>query len=95
MKVLIMRIDLRASWVNSLKEKRMVVKSILKKLQNTFNISTAEIDNQDIHKSISIGVSKVATDSKICDATIEKIIQFIEEATEAEITNIEQEVISY
>ena len=38
MKVFIMRVKLRASWVHSLKEKRMVVKSIVQKLKNKFNI---------------------------------------------------------
>ncbi|MGL4797170.1 MAG: DUF503 domain-containing protein, partial [Paraclostridium sp.] len=46
-----MKVELRAKWVNSLKEKRMVVRSLIKKLQNTFNISVSEVDNQDIHKS--------------------------------------------
>ncbi|WP_278382545.1 DUF503 domain-containing protein, partial [Clostridium tyrobutyricum] len=41
MKVLIMKITLRASWVHSLKEKRMIVKSIVQKLKNKFNISAA------------------------------------------------------
>ena len=44
MNILIMEVTLRASWVHSLKEKRMVVKSIVQKLKNKFNISVAEVD---------------------------------------------------
>ena len=40
-------ITLHASWVMSLKEKRMVVKSIIAKIQNKFNVSIAEVDEQD------------------------------------------------
>lgn len=90
-----MKIDLRASWVHSLKEKRMVVKSIIAKLQNKFNISVAEIDNQDLHQIITIGISGIFLDSKIGDSMIENIIDFIEENTDAEIINIENELNHY
>ncbi len=95
MKILVMKIDLRASWVHSLKEKRMVVKSIVSKLQNKFNVSVAEVDNQDVHQRITIGVSGIFLDAKIGDSMIENIIDFIEENTDAEIINIENELNHY
>ena len=95
MKILVMKIDLRANWVHSLKEKRMVVKSIIAKLQNKFNISVAEVDNQDLHQRITIGISGIFLDSKIGDSMIESIIDFIEENTYAEIINIENELNHY
>lgn len=95
MKILVMKIDLRANWVHSLKEKRMVVKSIIAKLQNKFNISVAEIENQDLHQRITIGISSIFLDSKIGDSMIENIIDFIEENTDAEIINIENELNHY
>ena len=49
MRVIVMKVSLKADWAHSLKEKRMVVKSIIAKLQNKFNISVGEIENQDIH----------------------------------------------
>lgn len=39
MKILLMRVTLRASWVHSLKEKRMVIKGLMQRLRNKFNIS--------------------------------------------------------
>ena len=42
-----MTFRLHAPWVHSLKEKRMVVKSIVAQLQNHFHVSAAEIDEQD------------------------------------------------
>lgn len=95
MRVIVMKINLRASWVHSLKEKRMVVKSIIAKIRNKFNVSIAEIDNQDIHQSIVIGISAVTLDNKIADSLIEKIIQFIEENCEAEITEIDSQIDVY
>lgn len=95
MKILVMRVSLRANWVYSLKEKRMVVKSLIKKLQNTFNISVAEIEDQDIHQRITIGISSVALSSSQCYATIESIIRFVEKNTDAEIIEVEEEVNQY
>lgn len=91
MKILIMKITLRASWVHSLKEKRMVVKSILQKLKNKFNISAAEIENQDIHQTITIGIAGICGNTAQLDSTMEHIITFIEDNTDAEIINIKKE----
>ena len=95
MRVIVMKVSLKADWAHSLKEKRMVVKSIIAKLQNKFNISVGEIENQDIHNLITIGIAGISLDAKVCDSTIENIINYIEEITDAEIINIEQEVNIY
>ena len=95
MRVIVNKVSLRADWSHSLKEKRMIVKSIISKLQNKFNISVCEIENQDIHNLITIGIAGIALDSKVCDSTIDNIINYIEDITDAEIINIEQEVNLY
>ena len=65
MRIIVMKVTLRADWAHSLKEKRMVVKSIIAKLQNKFNISVGEIENQDIHNLITIGIASIALDAKV------------------------------
>lgn len=91
MRVLNLKVTLRASWVHSLKEKRMVVRSIVQKLKNKFNISVAEVDEQDIHQTIVIGISAVCGDQKQIDSTQEHLIDFIEENTDAELMSIEDD----
>lgn len=91
MKILLMRVTLRASWVHSLKEKRMVIKSLMQRLRNKFNISVGEVGEQDIHQIIVIGIAGVCGSSAQVDSTIESIISFIEENTDAEIVRIENE----
>ncbi|MBB6622717.1 DUF503 domain-containing protein [Clostridium gasigenes] len=91
MKILLIKVTLRASWVHSLKEKRMVVKSIIQKLKNKFNLSVGEVDKQDIHQTIVIGISAVCGSSAQVDSTMENVITFIEQNTDAEIINIENE----
>ena len=91
MRVLNLKITLRASWVHSLKEKRMVVKSIVQRLKNKFNVSVGEVHEQDIHQIIVIGISAVSGDQKQVDSTLENLIDFVEENTDAEIINIESD----
>ena len=95
MRVLVMSVKLRASWVHSLKEKRMVVRSITQKLKNKFNISVSEIDDQDIHQSIVIGISGICATNSQVDSTMENIINFIEENTDAELIKMDKEVIIF
>lgn len=84
-------IKLYASWVHSLKEKRSIVKSILNKVQNKFNVSIAEIDEQDTHQTIVLGMACVTNNSSLANSIIDRIILFIEENTEVEILEIVRE----
>ena len=80
-----MTFRLHAPWVHSLKEKRMIVKSIIAKLQNKFHVSAAEVDEQDIHQVIVIGVAFIVPHNALADSIMDEISQFVEENTEAEI----------
>ena len=95
MKVLVMTISLRAEWVHSLKEKRMIVRSITQKLKNKFNISVNEVGNQDIHNYITIGISAICGTNAQADSTVEHIINFVENNTDAELINIKREVLIF
>ena len=83
---------LRAPWVHSLKEKRMIVKSLDAKLRNRYNVSAAEIDEQDTHQIIVIGVAAIVPHNAFADSLMEDISLFVEENTEAEIIDEEREI---
>lgn len=85
-------IKLYAPWVYSLKEKRMVVKSIIAKTQNKFNVSIAEVGEQDTHQTIIIGVACVTGSVNQADSIIDNILGFIENNTEAQIIDIQREI---
>lgn len=77
---------------NSLKEKRTVVKSLIQRLQNKFNISVAEVLEQDYIKSAVIGFSCVTTETKHANSIIQKVINYMEENSEAEIVDVAIEI---
>lgn len=85
-------IKLYASWVHSLKEKRMVVKSIIAKVQNKFNISISEVDAHDIHQTIIIGIACISNDTRLSNSIIDSVITFIEDNCEAEVIDIQREI---
>ena len=95
MKILLIKIELRAEWVHSLKEKRMIVLSLCQRLTNKFNVSVSEVDHQDVHQSIVIGICSVGTSRDVLQALKEKILDFIEDNTDAELLKIEEEVMDY
>lgn len=85
-------IKLYAPWVYSLKEKRMIVKSLIAKTRNKFNVSIAEIAEQDTHQTIVLGLACVAGSVSHSDSIIDNVITLIESSTEAEITDIVREI---
>lgn len=86
-------VRLYAPWVHSLKDKRMVVKSLLAKLHNTFNVSAAEVDEQDVHQTIVLGVACVSCSRAQADSVLQKVLGFIESHTEAEVTDVQLEIL--
>ena len=92
MRIAVMTFRLHAPWVHSLKEKRMVVKSLITQLQNRFHVSAAELDEQDAHQILVIGVAAIVPHNAIADSLMEKISQFVESASEAEVWEETREI---
>jgi len=92
MRIAVMTFRLRASWVHSLKEKRMIVKSLTAKLQNKFRVSAAETDEQDTHQIIVIGIAAIAPHNHIADSLMNEISLFVEENCDAEILDEQREI---
>ena len=84
---------LRSGWVSSLKEKRSVVKRITERVKNKFNVSIAEIEDNDIHKSIVIGFACVTNSESHANSIIDNVINFIENISEAEIEDVVIEIL--
>lgn len=62
----------------SLKEKRSILHSLLKRLQNKFNAAVAEVDNQDMWQKATIGVAVIGGTSAHADSQLQHIINMVE-----------------
>ena len=92
MKVPVMEPRLYAPWVHSLKEKRMVVKSLLGKIRSRYAVSAAETEELDIHQTIVIGVAAIVAHAAQADGLMDDILALVENSTEADIVSVEREI---
>lgn len=64
--------------MNSLKEKRRIIKSLMKRAQNDFNISISEVDSNDNHRNAILGAAVVSNNRSFCDQVLSKLIDKID-----------------
>lgn len=85
-------IQLRIPESGSLKEKRSILNKIIKRSQNEFNVSIAEIDDLDNHKLAKIGFAFVGNDSRFINGKVDHLLKFIDNLHVAEILSSEIEI---
>lgn len=59
---------------NSLKAKRMILRSIKDKLRHDFNVSVAEIGSNDKWQRALLGIAIVSNDRKFANNVLNKIV---------------------
>jgi uncharacterized protein YlxP (DUF503 family) len=72
-------ITLELYGVESLKDKRRILKSILAHLRQEYNLSAAEVDHHDVWQTAVIGLAAVGTDSGYLHGLLEKSVDWIEQ----------------
>jgi len=77
---------------HSLKEKRSIVKSIIARTRNTFNAAVAEVDSNGIHERAVIGFAFVGNDQRKVNSDMDKMIEFIDRLSLAEIIDSQMEI---
>ena len=75
--------ELHIEFAQSLKEKRMVVRSLRAKLRDRFEISAAEVAFQDVHQRARMAISFVTGERIVAEGLLEKIQTFIDANTDA------------
>lgn len=86
-------VELNLPGINSLKEKRRRIKSLLTRLQNKFNVSVAEVDFNDSHRRACLGAAVVSNDKQFSEKVISKIINMIENENEMYISDYQVEIL--
>ncbi len=79
MNIGICKLELRFPENQSLKGKRRVVKSIITRLQNEYNVSVAEVDSQALWQLATLGITCVSNHRKHADETLSKAVRFVAE----------------
>ena len=89
----ILRIELLLQDNRSLKGKRKIVKSMIDKVKHRFNVAIAEVGSNDKWQKIELGISAVGNDRRHLDASLNKVLTFLESLYLAEIVHYETELI--
>ena len=91
----IARITLELPAASSLKEKRSVVKSLLARLQNRFNVSAAEVEAQDTWGIAVIGITCTSTAARHADEMLVSAVRFVEQnGADYYVSDIQTETLS-
>jgi len=85
-----LRFVLRES--HSLKDKRRVIKSLKDTLANKFNISVAEIDEQDVWQTAVLGVAAVGTDTPFVQSVLTQVVNYARFFGGVEMVDQQQEI---
>ncbi|KMK77254.1 DUF503 domain-containing protein [Alkalihalobacillus pseudalcaliphilus] len=80
------RCELIISDVHSLKEKRSVLKSILTRLKQKYNLSIAETDYQDVWQRAEVSIVTVGNTRAVCEKELQRGLALIDQDDRAERT---------
>ena len=85
------KIWLRIPQSYSLKTKRRVIKSLIARLKNRFNIAIAEVEALNAHETAVLAAVSVSNDVAHLNKLISHVITFIEANVDAELVDYKTE----
>ncbi len=89
------RFELDLAGNDSLKGKRSVVKSLIQRARNRFNVAMAEVEDNDSHSVAVIGFAVIGNDKSFVNGCIDKIIDFVEAEAEAPLVDFQFQIDQY
>jgi len=94
MNIGVCKVELRLPENLSLKGKRRVLKSITTRVKNKFNVSVAEVDNNDLWQLSTLGICCLSNDKRHTNEVLSKVVGFIINGRfDVEILNYEIEIL--
>jgi uncharacterized protein len=78
--------EIHIEYAQSLKEKRMVVKSLRDRLRNEFRVAVNEVALHDLHQRARLAIALIAHENDRADSLLEAMERFIESKTDAVLT---------
>jgi len=89
-------IKLRLPENHSLKDKRRVLKSIVTRVRNKYNVAIAEMDDQDLWQLATLGIACLSNDAQQVDEVLSKVVDFITQSRfDIEILDYHIEIIPF
>ena len=89
------RLRLRLAGNHSLKGKRRVIKSLIVQVRSRFNVSMAEVGLNDMWQDAELGIAAVGNSEPFINSVLDRVIDFVERTTPAEIAGCDMELIHF
>lgn len=86
-----MQLELYFSEPQSLKEKRMLLKSVMTRIRNRFNVTASEIDGMDLWQKSVVAIASVAREQKQANQILSQVTDFVRGERGVQIANEQME----
>jgi uncharacterized protein YlxP (DUF503 family) len=93
--VSVARLTLQIPESGSLKAKRQVLRRITDRVKARFNVSVAEVEDQDLWQRAGLALAVVSSDRRHAEEQLEKIIHFVEDMYVAPLVSRETETLGF
>lgn len=90
----VLQAELRIDWARSLKDKRSVARSLKDRLHREHQVSVAEVEAQEIHNTLVLGIAAAGSSTAQVLATLDSVRDKLAGHPEAELVASQREVLS-
>jgi len=90
----ICHLDLIIPENRSLKGKRQVIRRIIDRVRSRFNISIAEVGDNELWQRCQLGISLVGNDRRFVNSSLDRVVNFIEAMNVVDIAHSELEILN-
>jgi len=90
----ICHLDLIIPENRSLKGKRQVIRRIIDRVRTRFNISIAEVGDNELWQRCQLGISLVGNDRRFVNSSLDRVVNFIEAMNVVDIAHSELEILN-
>ncbi len=83
------KVELLIPGSQSLKDKRKVLTSTIRKLRDAYPVAVAEVDHQDTWQRAALAVGLVSGDRFMLDESIQAVLRMLDRRTDLEVVSAE------
>ena len=76
----------------SLKGKRHSLRSLKDRIRNTFNVSVAEVDNNDLWQKATLGVAAISNDKAHLNRTLDLVLNMVRSVPDVSLLDYQIEI---
>jgi len=88
----VLQVAIRLPESQSLKEKRRLVKSLVTRIRNKFNVSISEVDSQDSWQRATVAAAHVGNARAYTNEVLDQVLRFLEDVKKIEVIDSQLEL---